>query len=832
MAETSSDWARPASDVSMSSDEDDFVSSQSTPSIEPEALAKQRLLSSPFRKLNLEANSSESSDQGVARTRTSILGTTESMLSNCNVSPSEMTDEEVVESPKKPLQLLELPIDVLKDIIKEVTHTNDLTSLALTCSVMHSLTIPHMYSRFDIVWPESLHPANEDYSGVDALSYGLSTLVMGEDVFRRGERSRSPSWPLQRHGNHYAQFTRTFSIGNGPLSWVQEYSVNREVGKMLGTLVALAVARMINLEAFIWDMPTGVVREIWLALASLADQPDNNCRLDRVWVRWHDNSDNILRVPAGSAAASTLEGRLLQKYKHVEHPSLSVLPPLRSIAVLDIDEPAYVEELAVLIERSRHRLVELRIGITSKAHRADWVRCAEQTGNPEDSTSSWPKIGGLLSILSKRGLQPEVDDSVTPSLTTTGSLTSEGSTVKDAKSDNPINHHNSSAVPDSAPQNIKVVEVTNSKSLPLNASHPARSNASVPLNLEVLELERVPLSIPHLLPTIDWTRLTTLTLMGCEEHENLWRTLRRKYAPPQLPPKRAQAGERRRSSLSAQDFPLNIQHLRTDTVTPYLMLFIKDTLAPNTLESVYLHQTPDAESNVNIEAIYRHIIRKHRLSLRKILVDASDRLVDTQLNNPRWQRWMFNHDMVSFVTSGRMPQLRELGMALHYRDWHFFLQRLPKMTQLRALYLPYIGKFVHRDLKELAMQVLDIVSIRPELKITYIGLLTKCYQILERTGAGNDLEMDGPPSVNSSTHPGDDGLSAFEDDEPVDISDDEHDLPRVSHSQTSLLGYSDDSEDLESEPDEPGASNVHFRLQEILFYDDKISIFKVRHGVI
>ena len=42
-----------------------------------------------------------------------------------------------------------------------------------------------MYSRFDIVWPESLNPSTEDYSGVDALSYGLSTLVMGEDVFNR-----------------------------------------------------------------------------------------------------------------------------------------------------------------------------------------------------------------------------------------------------------------------------------------------------------------------------------------------------------------------------------------------------------------------------------------------------------------------------------------------------------------------------------------------------------------------------------------------------------------------------------------------------------------------
>jgi hypothetical protein len=34
-------------------------------------------------------------------------------------------------------------------------------------------------------------PSTDDYSGVDALSYGLSTLVMGEDVFNRLPLSQS-----------------------------------------------------------------------------------------------------------------------------------------------------------------------------------------------------------------------------------------------------------------------------------------------------------------------------------------------------------------------------------------------------------------------------------------------------------------------------------------------------------------------------------------------------------------------------------------------------------------------------------------------------------------
>jgi hypothetical protein len=65
-----------------------------------------------------------------------------------------------------------------------------------------------------------------------------------------------------------------------------EYSVAKETGKMLGTLVASAVARMVNLETFIWDIPTGVVREVWIALASLADRPGHDCRLENVRIRW------------------------------------------------------------------------------------------------------------------------------------------------------------------------------------------------------------------------------------------------------------------------------------------------------------------------------------------------------------------------------------------------------------------------------------------------------------------------------------------------------------------------------------------------------------------
>lgn len=107
MADTSSDGAdRPRSDGALSSDEEDFVSSQSTTSVDPEALVKRHL--SLFPRLNLEANSSESSDQSA--TRTSTPGTAASVYTASSFKPTA----------KSPMQLLELPLDVLKDIIKEV----------------------------------------------------------------------------------------------------------------------------------------------------------------------------------------------------------------------------------------------------------------------------------------------------------------------------------------------------------------------------------------------------------------------------------------------------------------------------------------------------------------------------------------------------------------------------------------------------------------------------------------------------------------------------------------------------------------------------------------
>ncbi len=119
--------------------------------------------------------------------------------------------------------------------------------------------MPNIYSRFDIVWPDASSSAQSSKS-VDALSYGLATLCFPSRFAETARRSRGASLGQSKasHPNNskYAKYIRKFSIGDGPSEWTSEYLITKESGKMLGTLVAIAVSKMINLETFVWDMPT------------------------------------------------------------------------------------------------------------------------------------------------------------------------------------------------------------------------------------------------------------------------------------------------------------------------------------------------------------------------------------------------------------------------------------------------------------------------------------------------------------------------------------------------------------------------------------------------
>ena len=196
---------------------------------------------------------------------------------------------------------------------------------------------------------------------------------------------------------------------------------------------------MRNLEAFIWDMPTGVLRDVWLALASLGNRDDGQeCRLERVWVRWHDNQDQgplasppppgTGAIPQASNLPSILVGHAtslfqIPPYPRVEFPTFSILPPLRSLSVLDIDELPYAEEMSVLIERSLGKLHELRIGMASHAQFDRWARPAEDRAPvlpplvPGGMGDQSPRPGGILGILVHRfcdAFSPSEDHTISP----------------------------------------------------------------------------------------------------------------------------------------------------------------------------------------------------------------------------------------------------------------------------------------------------------------------------------------------------------------------------------------------------------------------------------
>ena len=552
---------------------------------------------------------------------------------------------------------------------------------------------------------------------------------------------------------------------------------------MLGTLVALAVARMPNLETFVWDMPTGILRDVWSALASSGDCRDcKGPRLERIWIRWHDNRNTPTPIdgqitgsllPSLSAAQGISAGLppnatltdgvwkdiLARSYRTVEHPNLSILPSLKSITVLDIDEPAYLDELSVLIDRSVECLRDLRLGLAS------WFN--EKNLSPTDIGTSavshaevamdYATSGGLFGmVMSKiydcRSLDPRensgarkdctkqaeaelVADSPLVNLSTSAqqmttdeisshigqsffgvpgfsnsatmpqqdlhilkSFEFSQSLVEDEDVESPASPPTTTIRPSSISVPVTSRE-TFASSLPIRIStsskpcveNPAmiKSEASSPsrlmpepkiLKLETLELEKISMCVPVMQKTIDWTVLTTLTLLNCQSDEALWKALRKKYAPrttgmptlcsqsiSELQSSRDEA--RKTTSISSSDYALRLKRIHSNNVSTSLITFLKEALAPNTLEWMFLQEGGRSPSKVTVDAIYKGPLRRHRESLKKVMIDSGDRRSGRIPRNSKWKKWMLNPEILSFITSGKMSCLRELAITLEHKHW-------------------------------------------------------------------------------------------------------------------------------------------------------------------
>ena len=612
---------------------------------------------------------------------------------------------------------------------------------------------------------------------MDALTYGLATLVMAEENFGEApwqrqmaqgsvHESNMDPYPLtrRRRGNYYAKYTKKFSLGNGPKEWVQEYLISKEGGKMLGTLVALAVSRMRSLETFVWDMPTGVLRDVWLALSSLQDRGDGHeSRLEKVWIRWHDNAildghdssmgplpppppinnnpppppPAINAVPVLTAinmAGHTMNG--MQAIDRVEHPTFSVLPALKSLNVMDIDELPYLDEMSFLIARSQHKLRELRVGIAPQAHQKDWVGVWDgdtlqqvdyNCSRPIESRLGEKRLGGILGILlgrvynlrhnadtqrhsptSSRSIRNSVDKPIPvipqagqhaeamlqaaaaesiqspapPQIDGASAASSrEAAAENDESRDDgqtPTVESNTSPSSPSRPETTPTPAgpwITG-RPIPLRSSRRHGPYLSGKLKLETLELERVPLSISILQKAFDWTMITKLTLLHCQDHEQLWRMLRRNYSPtsPYVSSQQSKAGGKVRL-----EYGLSLKQIHTNAVSPSLITFLKETLAPNSLQVLFLQEARSYNSAVTIDQIYRGPIKRHKASLQKLMIDSSEK-GDDAFGSTRWRRWMLTTEIITYLTSGRMVALKELGVALDYRDW----VSLPESNAIRG----------------------------------------------------------------------------------------------------------------------------------------------------
>ena len=146
------------------------------------------------------------------------------------------------------------------------------------------------------------------------------------------------------------------------------------------------------------------------------------------------------------------------------------------------------------------------------------------------------------------------------------------------------------------------------------------------------------------------------------------------------------------------------------------------------------------------------------------------------------------------------------------------------------------------DARELALQVVDIVALRPEIELCYLGIAAKCFEILESKQSDDPQFVYGDSSSAPANHgPGGVGTGNPDEDSETDDDngDDEGDDGDGDQGTSTFVNPdgndSDDPDGSEVVSDDDDGevaeeNKRQLKLREILFYDDKVSIFKARHG--
>ena len=127
-----------------------------------------------------------------------------------------------------------------------------------------------------------------------------------------------------------------------------------------------------------------------------------------------------------------------------------------------------------------------------------------------------------------------------------------------------------------------------------------------------------------------------------------------------------------------------------------------------------------------------------------------------------------------------------------------------------------------------------------------MGISTKCFEILENR-THDDPTFTYHDSTTSSANAGPDGVGGSDEDSDEANDDDDDDDDDDDHSSNGAAGAtpiadsdgtnSDAAEDSIADSDEDvlsesGRKQPKLKLREILFYDDKITIFKARVSIL
>ena len=123
-----------------------------------------------------------------------------------------------------------------------------------------------------------------------------------------------------------------------------------------------------------------------------------------------------------------------------------------------------------------------------------------------------------------------------------------------------------------------------------------------------------------------------------------------------------------------------------------------------------------------------------------------------------------------------------------------------------------------------------MIVLRPEVELCYMGVSHKCFEILENRPHD---EGHGPTDTHSSLANGGPGGAVTDDEEGSEEEGNSGTAiaPQIDPDETeSEVSDHEDSDSDSSDGSEDGRSKVRLRLREILFYDDKVAIFKARHG--